>query len=65
MLLPAHPMIHTLLCVLYFAVLLALSAYGLHRLHLVVLCWRHRKVIARAVAVPPAEPGDELPIVTI
>src|SRR5262245_47969750 len=58
-------MIHTLLCVLYFAVLLALSCYGLHRLHLVVLCWRHRKRIAQALAVPPLGTDDELPIVTI
>jgi cellulose synthase/poly-beta-1,6-N-acetylglucosamine synthase-like glycosyltransferase len=57
-------MLHTLLCVLYFAVLFALSAYGLHRLHLVLLCWRHRRAFA-AAAVPPAPDSDDLPIVTI
>ncbi len=51
------------LCVLYFAVLLCLSAYGLHRAHLVYLCWRHRKQIA---AVSAGGAGDgELPVVTI
>jgi glycosyltransferase involved in cell wall biosynthesis len=57
-------MLHTLLCVLYFAVLLALSAYGLHRLHLVILCWRHRKHIMLAQAMPAIR-EEELPIVTI
>src|SRR5678816_2598666 len=57
-------MLHTLLCVLYFAVLLALSAYGLHRLHLVILCWRHRRTFA-AVAVPPVTDEVDLPVVTI
>jgi cellulose synthase/poly-beta-1,6-N-acetylglucosamine synthase-like glycosyltransferase len=57
-------MVHTLLCVLYFAVLLALSAYGLHRLHLVILCMRHRREIARAQDVPQV-PEEELPKVTI
>ncbi|MEM9696530.1 MAG: glycosyltransferase, partial [Myxococcota bacterium] len=45
---------------LYFAVLLALSAYGLHRLHLVILCRRHREKIASAAehagTVVPAFP---------
>jgi cellulose synthase/poly-beta-1,6-N-acetylglucosamine synthase-like glycosyltransferase len=57
-------MLHLALCVLYFAVLLALSAYGLHRLHLVVLCWRHRKEIARAQLMPHVAEED-LPKVTI
>jgi cellulose synthase/poly-beta-1,6-N-acetylglucosamine synthase-like glycosyltransferase len=56
--------LHTLLCVLYFAVLLALSAYGLHRLHLVILCWRHRRTIDAAIE-HKLPPEDELPIVTI
>jgi cellulose synthase/poly-beta-1,6-N-acetylglucosamine synthase-like glycosyltransferase len=60
-------MLHTALCALYFAVLLALSAYGLHRLHLVLLCWRHRDKIAAAPALMSGEqPTDaELPAVTI
>ena len=52
----------TLLCVLYFAVLLLLSAYGLHRSHLVYLCWRHRRAL-RVQHKPPS--GAELPHVTI
>jgi cellulose synthase/poly-beta-1,6-N-acetylglucosamine synthase-like glycosyltransferase len=59
-----HPMIHALLCVLYFAVLLCLSAYGVHRLHLVYLCAKHRKGIAVAQQAPPIAEGD-LPVVTI
>src|SRR5829696_389535 len=63
----AHTMLHTALCALYFAVLLALSAYGLHRLHLVLLCWRHRDKIAAAPMLMSGEqPSDaELPVVTI
>jgi cellulose synthase/poly-beta-1,6-N-acetylglucosamine synthase-like glycosyltransferase len=57
-------MLHTLLCALYFLVLLALSAYGLHRLHLVLLCSRHKRTIASAQATPPTAPFD-LPAVTI
>jgi cellulose synthase/poly-beta-1,6-N-acetylglucosamine synthase-like glycosyltransferase len=57
-------MIHAFLCVLYFAVLLGLSAYGLHRLHLVLLCMRHRRGIASAQLCPPIREED-LPIVTI
>ena len=57
-------MLHTLLCTLYFAVLLALSAYGLHRLHLVILCWRYRHSIKSAVAMTPIAEAD-LPVVTI
>ena len=55
-----------LLCVLYFTVLVALSAYGLHRLHLVILCRRHRERIEKApeLAGPPLA-DDELPVVTI
>ena len=43
------PMLHIALCILYFAVLLALSCYGLHRLHLVILCRRHQNVIDDAM----------------
>lgn len=59
-------MLHIVLCVLYFVVLLALSAYGLHRLHLVVLCWRNRRHIAAAplLAGEPVS-DDELPRVTV
>jgi cellulose synthase/poly-beta-1,6-N-acetylglucosamine synthase-like glycosyltransferase len=58
--------LHITLCVLYFAVLLALSCYGLHRLHLVLLCRRHQKTIDAAIA-QGAEPIAErdLPTVTI
>ncbi len=54
------------LCLAYFAVLLLLSGYGLHRLHLVMLCRRHRATIA-AVAAHAGEPmaDDTLPMVTI
>ena len=54
------------LCVLYFAVLLVLSMFGLHRMHLVLLCRRHRDVIESAptLAVAPASEAD-LPKVTI
>ncbi|MDI3289835.1 cellulose synthase family protein [Polyangium sp. 15x6] len=57
-------MLHTMLVVLYFAVLLALSAYGLHRLHLVILCLRHRREIERAKQMPHVAEED-LPRVTI
>lgn len=57
-------MLSMLLCVLYFGVLLGLSAYGLHRLHLVILCRKHRAKIARAQDVPTLPEGD-LPRVTI
>jgi len=58
--------VQTPLCVLYFAVLLFLSCYGLHRSHLVYLCFRHRKELEQKKRVPhrPAE-GDDLPLVTI
>jgi cellulose synthase/poly-beta-1,6-N-acetylglucosamine synthase-like glycosyltransferase len=54
-----------ILCVLYFAVLLALSAYGLHRMHLVMLCKRHREAIEQVPELSVAVPDDELPMVTI
>ena len=57
-------MLHTMLVVLYFAVLLALSAYGLHRLHLVLLCIRHRREIEAAKQMPHVAEQD-LPRVTI
>ncbi len=61
-----HPTMAIALCVLYFAVLLALSAYGLHRFHLVMLCRRHRVRIEKASEqVGPAVSDDDLPVVTI
>jgi cellulose synthase/poly-beta-1,6-N-acetylglucosamine synthase-like glycosyltransferase len=57
-------MLHALLVASYFSVLLGLSAYGLHRLHLVFLCRKHRKQIASAQAAPTLT-DDELPVVTI
>src|SRR5262249_35369267 len=57
-------MVHIALCVLYFAVLLGLSAFGLHRLHLVILCRKNRARIASAQLTAPI--GEhELPSVTI
>ena len=57
-------MLHAVLPVLYFAVLLGLSAYGLHRLHLVMLCAKHRRTIASAMHTPPIR-DEDLPAVTI
>ncbi len=57
-------MFQILLCVLYFAVLLVLSAYGLHRLHLVMLCHRHKNRIAEQQKME-AISEDELPYVTV
>ena len=54
------------IAIFYFAVLLALSAYGLHRLHLVLLCKRHEKSLNEFVASAPYAAGDELlPPVTV
>jgi cellulose synthase/poly-beta-1,6-N-acetylglucosamine synthase-like glycosyltransferase len=56
------------LCVLYFSVLLLLSCYGLHRLHLVLLCRKHRQQIAKWVSDAPlltSTDPNELPHVTI
>ncbi len=56
----------TPLCILYFAVLLLLSCYGLHRSHLVYLCFRHRKALEQKKRVPTVRAeGDDLPLVTI
>jgi len=57
-------MLHALLCVLYFGVLAGLSAYGLHRLHLVYLCRKHRLDIVAAQKAPALR-EDELPVVTV
>jgi glycosyltransferase involved in cell wall biosynthesis len=54
------------LCIAYFAVLLLLASYGLHRSHLVYLCLRHRKALERnKTSVAAAATGDDLPFVTI
>src|SRR4051812_30555740 len=58
--------VQTPLCVVYFAVLLLLSCYGLHRSHLVYLCFRHRRALEqkkRVVSEPAL--GDDLPRVTV
>jgi cellulose synthase/poly-beta-1,6-N-acetylglucosamine synthase-like glycosyltransferase len=52
-------------CVLYFSVLAVLSAYGLHRAHLVYLCWSNRKVIESVPALAPRLPDEQLPVVTV
>ncbi len=53
-----------LLVLLYFAVLVPLCCYGLHRAHLVLLCWRHSQHI-KAAESAPTPPDDALPVVTI
>src|SRR5512132_3206326 len=55
-------MLSLLLCVLYFGVLLGLSAYGLHRLHLVVLCPLNRAKITRAQEVAALTDRDPPPV---
>jgi len=57
-------MLSLILCLLYFGVLAGLSFYGLHRLHLVLLCWRHRARIVSAQEVTALTDHD-LPRVTI
>ncbi|MGE0322317.1 MAG: glycosyltransferase [Polyangiaceae bacterium] len=54
----------TVFVVLYFAILLLLCTYGLHRLHLVFSCWRHRRRIEAVGDVAPLSDA-ELPKVTI
>jgi GT2 family glycosyltransferase len=60
---------HVLLCASYFAVLLLLAMYGLHRSHLVLTCLKHARALrALKDGVPPL-PADvdpaSLPHVTI
>ncbi|AKT36010.1 glycosyltransferase [Chondromyces crocatus] len=57
-------MLSLALGLLYFSVLAGLSAYGLHRLHLVFLCWHNRSRIASAQEVTALTDHD-LPPVTI
>ena len=46
------------LCTLYFAVLLLLASYGLHRSHLVFTCLRLRKRLAEIRSTASAEPAS-------
>ncbi|HEY3235565.1 MAG TPA: glycosyltransferase, partial [Polyangiaceae bacterium] len=55
----------TALVALYFAVLLALCAYGVHRAHLVLLCARHRHRLERASGRLREFAESELPQVTV
>ncbi len=59
----------TVLCVAYFAVLLLLASYGLHRSHLVITCLRYRKKLESvkkgAPPLPQDAPASETPYVTI
>jgi cellulose synthase/poly-beta-1,6-N-acetylglucosamine synthase-like glycosyltransferase len=50
--------------ILYFAVLLLLSSYGVHRAHLVWLCIRHKKELRAALARVEV-PDHALPVVTV
>jgi cellulose synthase/poly-beta-1,6-N-acetylglucosamine synthase-like glycosyltransferase len=62
---------HFVLCTAYFAVLLVLAMYGLHRSHLVITVLRHRRTARDLEKGVPALPSagiaerDELPYVTI
>lgn len=60
---------HVALCFAYFAVLLLLAMYGLHRSHLVLALLRHRKTLAKmkegARVLPADADPDSLPHVTI
>ena len=59
---------HVALCFAYFAVLLMLAMYGLHRSHLVITCLRHRaklRALRDVPAVDPAAAPESLPHVTI
>jgi cellulose synthase/poly-beta-1,6-N-acetylglucosamine synthase-like glycosyltransferase len=62
---------HFVLCTSYFAVLLVLAMYGLHRSHLVLTVLRHRKALEALKEGVPALPSaglgerSELPHVTI
>src|SRR3984885_3617603 len=62
---------HYALCTAYFAVLLVLAMYGLHRSHLVLTVLRHRRAPRNLKEGGPALPSgeiadrDDLPYVTI
>lgn len=53
-----------ILVVLYFSVLLLLCTYGVHRAHMVYLCFRYKKRVLNA-SRPPTVPESLLPRVTI
>jgi len=55
----------TLIAVLYVTVLLILACYGLHRSHLVYLCFRHRRRLDSFRNRERNPRPDELPTVTI
>lgn len=57
---------HVALCATYFTVLLLLSAYGIHRSHLVFQCWWHKRRLHRVLDEGKKPVSDEaLPKVTI
>lgn len=56
---------HYVLCSAYFAVLLLLAMYGLHRSHLVITCLRFRDRLREMKKEPAPLPEAELPQVTI
>src|SRR5579863_4697303 len=51
---------HFVLCTAYFAVLLVLAMYGLHRSHLVLTVLRHRRALRALKEGVPALPADSL-----
>ncbi len=58
------PKMHVPLVILYFGVLLVLCGYGVHRAHLVMQCYRHRRFLARSTKTLEVAEA-ELPTVTI
>ncbi len=62
-------MLQSVLCTAYFAVLLFLSMYGLHRSHLVITCLRYRKKLQGMAENAPKfdvfDAAGEVPLVTI
>lgn len=59
----AQPVV-LVLCVLYFGVVAVLSAYGVHRMYLVLLCHGHRKKLDAHKSTPSVA-EEELPLVTV
>lgn len=58
-------MMHLPFFILYFAVLLALCGYGLHRSHLVFLYWRNRRRVPMLREGGKRPLGEDAPMVTI
>ncbi len=61
---------HAILCATYFAVLLLLASYGIHRSHLVFTCLRYARRLREWASVKPLSSTDitggrELPHVTV